>query len=177
MMNAIVACDADFGIGINNELPWPKHTEDLKWFRMNTKNGIVIMGRKTWESLGNRPLKDRVNVVLTSRPLLINTDYDSKTTTVMPFNGTVGDCKKEMKKLYPKKTVWLIGGEHVFDQGLVYCDKLYLTIMKNRYKCDRFIDKRILDIFSDIEYNVEKDDCVIQIRAFKGRMRRSHVLK
>lgn len=63
-VNAILACDTEHGIGKNGGLPWPHNPADMKWFADNTRDGVVVMGRKTWDSLGNMRLKGRVNVVL-----------------------------------------------------------------------------------------------------------------
>jgi dihydrofolate reductase len=51
-------------IGVRNSMPWPALPQELKFFREKTENGIVIMGRRTFESLGQKPLKNRVNVVI-----------------------------------------------------------------------------------------------------------------
>ena len=59
----IIALNEKNGIGLNNQIPW-KCPEDLKFFKEMTNNNIVIMGRKTWESLPNKPLKNRINIVL-----------------------------------------------------------------------------------------------------------------
>ena len=50
ILNAILACDVNNGIGYQNDLPWPRHKEDMKWFRENTGTDIVIMEEK----LGNQ---------------------------------------------------------------------------------------------------------------------------
>ena len=62
----IAAVSDNHVIGVHNKLPW-RIPEDMKWFRMHTYGGACIMGRKTWESLPKKPLKDRLNIVLSSR--------------------------------------------------------------------------------------------------------------
>jgi dihydrofolate reductase len=66
MIRAILACDRDFGIAKNGQMPWPKNTDDLKWFRSMTAGSCVVMGRKTWESDMPKPLPNRVNAVVSS---------------------------------------------------------------------------------------------------------------
>ena len=61
----VVAMDVDGCIGSNNTIPWSL-PEDLKHFKELTENNIVIMGRKTFESLPNGPLKNRMNIVISS---------------------------------------------------------------------------------------------------------------
>ena len=66
MISAIVAVDENFGIGFNGDLL--EHIpEDLKHFKQLTTIKTIIMGRKTWESLPNKPLPDRLNIVVTSK--------------------------------------------------------------------------------------------------------------
>ena len=76
MFNIIVAVDSNNGIGLNNKLPWIIR-EDLNFFKMMTtgkKNNVVIMGRKTWESIPEKykPLANRFNIIL-SNTLELNT--------------------------------------------------------------------------------------------------------
>ena len=67
MISAIVAVDNNWGIGFNGDLL--EHIpEDLKYFKELTSGGVVIMGRKTWDSLPKKPLPNRVNIVITSNP-------------------------------------------------------------------------------------------------------------
>ena len=63
MITLIVAMDIDGTIGRNGELPWHS-SEDLKWFKEQTLNNIVVMGRHTWESLKVSPLPNRINIVV-----------------------------------------------------------------------------------------------------------------
>ena len=130
-VNAIVACDKNGGIGINNELPWPHNETDMKWFRQNTTNSVVIMGRKTWESIGFAGLPKRINVVISTQefggPDLI-------------LSGEMSDIVETVKERYPSKDMWFIGGANVYEQAHRLCDNIYLTEFDEGYKCDSFID-------------------------------------
>ena len=66
MIKAIMAVDDNGGISRGSSMPWPKNSNDLKWFKKNTENQVVVMGRKTWESLPFKPLPGRRNIVLSS---------------------------------------------------------------------------------------------------------------
>ena len=66
MISAIVAVDNDWGIGYNGDL-LEKIPEDLKYFKTLTTGNIVIMGRKTWDSLPKQPLPNRLNFIITSQ--------------------------------------------------------------------------------------------------------------
>lgn len=153
ILNAILACDINNGIGYQNDLPWPRHKEDMKWFRENTTGGIVIMGRKTWESIGSKPLKDRYNVVLTSE-IKLGSD---KVIFINDIN-VLFDRIKEMNV-----TAWVIGGQRIYEQFLPQCDKLYLTKFKQEYKCDKFISKELLKPFQKLDYSRNEEDCSFTI--------------
>ena len=70
MIKAIFATDKFGGMGFNGTLPWPHHSEDLSYFREQTKGHIVVMGRNTWDDPKMpKPLKDREVYVATHKPL------------------------------------------------------------------------------------------------------------
>ena len=63
-----MAVDEKGGISRGQSMPWPKNSIDLKWFKENTLNNIVVMGRKTWEDpFMPTPLKSRINVLITNK--------------------------------------------------------------------------------------------------------------
>ena len=64
----ILAADEYGGIGYNNDLPWPRIDLDMRWFMDHTKDNVVVMGSRTWDSLGiHKPLKNRINYVVSSQ--------------------------------------------------------------------------------------------------------------
>lgn len=130
-VNAILACDNQGGIGLNNELPWEHSGADMKWFRENTANDIVVMGRKTWESIGFHPLPKRINVVISTQ------EFGGPDLIV---SGDVGEIIEGIKEKYPNKDIWFIGGANVYEQAHTYCDNIYLTQFEESYKCDAFVD-------------------------------------
>ena len=84
MISAIVAVDANWGIGYNGQLL--EHiSDDLKRFKELTSNNTVVMGRKTWESLPNKPLPNRLNIVLTSTPSQMEQTVNTKFLTMDDF--------------------------------------------------------------------------------------------
>ncbi len=137
----IVATDLNRGIGKNNQLPWRIST-DLKYFRDLTSStpvsdvkNAVIMGRKTWESIpsGFRPLKDRVNVVLTR-----NADYS------LPQGVFKADSLDGAFKILapgPIDRVFVIGGGEIYSQAMQHerCGLLYLTEVRGRFDCDAYL--------------------------------------
>ena len=68
MLKAIMAVDNDGGVSKSGSIPWPKNSSDLKWFKKNTLNQVVILGRSTWiDPKMSTPLPDRINVLVTSK--------------------------------------------------------------------------------------------------------------
>ena len=127
MISAIVAADEKWGIGKDGKL-LVSIPEDLKRFKAITKHNVVVMGRKTWESLPNKPLPDRVNLVITNsyRP-----DKEYRNTIFC----TMDDAKRFMIK-HPITKFFVIGGGEIYKQLLPYCRYVYLTKIYNTYDAD-----------------------------------------
>lgn len=135
MINAIAAVSKNYGIGANGDLLY-NIPEDKKFFRSMTKGRIVVMGRKTLESLpGGKPLPDRINIVLSS-----NKSFMCDGVTVChSFDG----LKEEIKK-YPPEDVFVCGGADVYKLLLPLCGRAYITHIEDEKYADRFfpeIDK------------------------------------
>lgn len=103
-------------VGQANQLPW-NLPEDLARFKRLTNGGIVIMGRNTWESLPEayRPLPERINYVITSRPI-----DDVRV-------HTYSSLEAALYATNVKDNVWIIGGSKVFQEALQYADEIELT--------------------------------------------------
>ena len=131
----IAAISSNRCIGKNNELPW-HISADLQHFKsMTTKandgaiQGIVIMGRKTFESMGSRPLPKRVSFIISSQ-----LDYAEKKGLVGKSNAYVvhnlDDALTQAASLAHGAhldTIWVIGGERVFKEAMMYTDRIELT--------------------------------------------------
>ena len=116
-MNLIVAVDSNWAIGKENKL-LVSIPQDMKFFRETTKGKVVAMGRKTLESFpGGQPLKNRVNVVLTT-----DKNYKVKDTVIV---HTIEEMLDELKK-YDSEDIFVIGGESIYRQLLPYCTKACL---------------------------------------------------
>lgn len=117
-ISIIVAVSANNVIGKGNDLPWhlPK---EFKYFKETTKNSIIIMGRKCWESLPEkfRPLPNRLNIVVTKDKnyvadgAIVTNDLES---TIKAFNNSSSD-------------VFIIGGSEIYNQSFKHADNVYLT--------------------------------------------------
>jgi dihydrofolate reductase len=130
-VNAILAYDDAYGIGKNGGLPWPHNDADMKWFRDCTLGHVVIMGRKTWQSIGSKKLSNRVNIVVARSRI------DGAPDSV--YYGEIGILLKNTRKEYPDLKIWIIGGADLYRQTLPFCDNIYLTHIKGNYDCDAFV--------------------------------------
>ena len=137
MISAIVAVDKDWGIGYQGQLL--EHLPpDMKYFKELTQNNLVIMGRKTWDSLPSKPLPCRTNIIISST---LQLDYLEK-------NGSFV-CVADMEKIknnitkgcyaFCSKEVFIIGGGQIYEQLLPYCDQVYVTkILKDHKNVDTY---------------------------------------
>lgn len=119
ILSVIVAMAQNRVIGLNNQMPWHLPA-DLAWFKKNTFNKPVIMGRKTFESIG-RPLPNRHNIVI-SRQI---ESIDNKISNVS-WVKSIDEAISLAQKQQPDE-VFIIGGGNIYKQVLPLIDRLYLT--------------------------------------------------
>ena len=125
-MNLIVAVDKNWAIGHKGKL-LVSIPADQKLFREETMGKVIVMGRKTLESLPSGPLAGRTNVVLTR-----NEEYTRKGTIV--FHNI--EETMEYLKQFPTDDVFIIGGEEIYRQFLPYCDVAHVTWIDYEYLAD-----------------------------------------
>lgn len=127
-MNIIVNVSRTWGIGKDGDLLF--HIKgDMKFFKETTINNVVVMGRKTLDSLPNGlPLKDRVNIVLTR-----NRDFSREGVVVV---HSVDELLEEIKKYDTE--IFVIGGGEIYNMLLPYCDKAYITKVDSDKEADTF---------------------------------------
>ena len=119
MISHIVAAAKNGTIGADGGLPWDI-PEDMKFFRDTTKGKALIMGRKTFESVGH-PLPKRLNVVVTRQP-----DYIAKGAIVVPsIEEAIEVCKKHIDEY--GEEIFIIGGGEIYKQSMNLVDRIYLT--------------------------------------------------
>lgn len=146
MIAAIVAIDNNWGIGYDGEL-LERIPEDMEYFRELTMDNIVIMGRKTWDSLPG-VLRRRINIVISSKLWL---DGSVAYTTSMEH---VQDTLHQLRtgSAYCDKDVFIIGGGSIYEQLLPYCDTVYLThIGKDHKNVDTYFPR----IDKDPEWEID----------------------
>jgi dihydrofolate reductase len=136
MIKAILACDDDWGIGKGGTLPWPNNANDLAWFKENTLNDVVVMGRRTWESLPVKPLPNRKNIVVSN--------------TIKPQTGIEvvrSDIyKSRIDTLSKTDNVWIIGGCHLIENSLPIIDEFWLSRISGTYDCEIFLPRTIIEL-------------------------------
>lgn len=116
IISAIVAVSKDGVIGRDNQIPWYL-PEDLKYFKKVTLGHPVIMGRKSFVSIG-RPLPKRTNIIVTRDPFYIVSGCIVVNTLEEALEWALKEGEDE---------IFIIGGGEIFEQSISYWDKLYLT--------------------------------------------------
>lgn len=124
MISAIVAVDKDWGIGYQGQLL--EHLPpDMKYFKELTTNHVVVMGRRTWDSLPNKPLKDRLNLVITSG----ERQYGEMTC----FIG-MAEAMARLAHVDDDEEWFIIGGGTIYKELLPICDRVYVTKIEKYHK-------------------------------------------
>lgn len=126
-LTIIVAIDKQGGIGIKNSLPWHL-TEDLAHFKRTTSGHAIIMGRKTFDSIG-RALPNRRNIVVTR-----NGDWThDEVEAVASLHSAQEMVKNEL--------AFIIGGAQIYQLALPIADRLIVTEIQENFNCDAFFPK------------------------------------
>jgi dihydrofolate reductase len=151
-VSIIVAASLNHAIGKDNQLLWHLPA-DLKFFKTTTMGCPVVMGRKTFQSIG-RTLPGRKNVVIT-RDKNFNSDNQFDILVV-------GSVDEALVKLHSEKEVFIIGGGEIYKQVLeAGCVKtLYLSLIDERYNADTYfpeIDRNIFRVESEVSHPSEND--------------------
>lgn len=132
MLSIIVAIAQNGTIGDKNSLLW-HIKEDMRFFRTTTSGHAVIMGRKTFESLGSKPLPKRKNIVITRSDL--------------EFEGalTAHSLQEAVAMAEGDEETFIIGGAQIYREALAVADRMYITRVERDYEGDTS--------FPDIDYS------------------------
>lgn len=151
-LEMIVAIDRNGCIGKDNGLPWEKHTQDMAWFRRNTFDRNIIMGRKTFQTLPTPYLKRR-NIFVLSRNSSPCTQQFSegqvnyiKTTADIPHDGIVA------------------GGSEIYELLFDNVQTVYLTEMRSNYPCDAHLSLDIIEMIDSwtLTHYEDGNNCVFK---------------
>jgi len=135
MLKAIMAVDDDDGVSKLGSMPWPKNSSDLKWFKNNTFNQLVIMGRLTWvDPKMPTPLHNRINVLITNKSPKLFPGADSY------ISGDLNIKLKQIMNKYENLEKWVIGGPNIINQLFDLIEIFYLTRIYGKFNCDKKLD-------------------------------------
>lgn len=141
MITCIVAMDEQGGIGLNGSLPW-HIKEDLIHFKNMTLHHTILMGKKTYLSIG-KALPKRHNLVVTHHPELLKDERDVE---------IVEDLEAYFKQnVDSEEMIYVIGGANVYAQALPYAKFLAISHIKGIFLCDTFFPH-----FDDNQYTIIK---------------------
>lgn len=151
-MKAILSADLNWGIGCRGKL-LQRVPEDMRFFTNMTSGKVVVMGRETFESLpGMQPLKDRVNIILSTR-----VQFSDERVVIC---RSLEELFEELRK-YEPEDIFIIGGESVYTSLLSYCSEAYVTRFEKAFEADRhFPDLNALEnwkLVSESEQHFYKD--------------------
>ncbi len=135
MIKGIMAIDENGGISKGTSMPWPKNSIDLKWFKNNTINNVVVIGRKTWEDpFMPTPLKNRINALVT------NKNKSNFPGAHYYLSGNISDQVKELQNTYNDKDIFIIGGAEIINLTINIIQEFYLTRIYGNYECEKFLE-------------------------------------
>ena len=144
MIIGIYAKDLMCGIGKGDELPWPRLKEDMAHFKKVTTDNVIVMGRKTWDSLDHKKLPNRINSVISSQNIK-GCDY---------CYNSIDAAITDLSWKHPTRNIFIIGGANILNQCIKNkkLDKLIVSTINAVYECDVFMDETFLNI------NYKKED-------------------
>ena len=143
MIKIIVATSKNRVIGNDNSLIW-NLPSDLKHFKKLTTDNSIVMGRKTYESIG-RPLPNRRNIIITRQE-----DYE------VDYCEVVGSLEEAL--LLCGSNCFIIGGGEIYKQSINIADKIYLTLIDEEFEGDTYFPEIDEDWVEVIRENKEQDD-------------------
>ena len=146
MISLIAAIGKNNELGKDNTLVWSMPI-DLKYFRDKTKGHTVIMGRKTFESIG-RPMPNRQNIIITR-----DKNYKAEGVEV------VNSLEEALGRTQGKQEIFIIGGAEIYKQSMSIADRLYITHIDAEDKdADTFFPKIIPVVWNEISHEEHKKD-------------------
>jgi thymidylate synthase len=150
MLNVILACDSSFGIGLKGRLPWYDKKE-LQLFKSITVNSVLIVGRKTAETLPT--LSNRIVLTVSRSP-------DSVRSLALPCFPSLEQALQFSNEHYTNKQVFIIGGaflyEYTFTNQYQIIDKVYFSSFKQSYECDTYF--KLFQFLNPADFVIEKEE-------------------
>lgn len=133
-------------IGKDNNIPW-KCKDDLQEFKQATTDNIVIMGRKTFESIGSKPLPNRINIVVSMNDDYVITQRENNTNTDLYFCTSLETALKYCD-IYPNKNIYIIGGAMLIESAIRLLGnriaRIEVSVIKDTSIGDVAVDQRLV---------------------------------
>lgn len=141
MIKGIVCIGANGVMGKDGSMPWGDKPLDGPHFKKLTEGHTVVMGRKTYESMGRKGLKNRITLLLTNDP-----KYNVPPSTV---NVLISSKEQVITSAtnFPQKDMWVIGGAEIFKEFMPYIEEMYVTTVGDDFEGDTF--------FPDMHENIK----------------------
>lgn len=149
-LSLIVAADVNGVIGLHGEMPWEKMSADLKFFKNTTTNHWCILGRKTYNALGNKVLPGRKFIIVTR-------DADFVSADSITANSIT--AAMQAKEIANEEQVFILGGGEIYKQAIHYADRVYLTRIYAAFKGDTFFyipDPENWKVVSQEDFNADE---------------------
>ena len=146
----IVSVSNNGVIGLNNKTPW-KNSEDMEFFKSKTLGNIVLMGRKTFDSIST-PLSYRINLVIS------NSELDNKPEDGLFFFQAI-DAAIKFAETFSDKNLFIIGGSKIYSHTINNADEIILSRIPVSVEGDSYfpkIDKKIWELLEEINYETFK---------------------
>jgi len=141
MIKAIMAVDEKGGISKDKSMPWPKNIADLKWFKKNTLNQVVVMGSGTWtDPFMPTPLKSRKNILITSKN---SSTYPGADQYLKGYK--LLEEIKNLENTYISQDIFIIGGSEIINKSISIVQEFYLTRIYGNFKCEKFINLEAIE--------------------------------
>jgi|SRR3989338_3039618 len=146
IISIIAAMGKNRVIGNKGKLPWHMPA-DMKYYREKTKGKPVIMGRKTFDSMDNKPLPNRTNIIITH-----GTDYKAEGAIV------VHSADEALMAAGNAEEVMIIGGSNIYKKFLPRANRIYLTIIEGVFEGDAFFPEYSITEWKEISYEEHERD-------------------
>jgi dihydrofolate reductase len=162
--NVIIATDSTGGFSYNNKLPW-KFIKDTNFYNtitstnINGASNILIMGRKTWESMNCIVPKNRIAFVISSDYVKFNNKYEALERKNLYFFPSFLDALSNINK-FKDSIVWAIGGYQIYHEALSHenCASIYCTSIVGSFETDRKIDLKTYNVnWVNIHQEIDKN--------------------
>ncbi len=149
IISLIAAMGRNRVIGNKGKLPWHMPA-DLEYYKSKIKGKTVVMGRKTFDSMGNKPLPNRTNIIITR-------DQNYKVEDALVVHSAE-EAIKEAEKINPNQELMVIGGSEIYKEFLPRANRIYLTIIEGEFKGDAFFPEYDITEWKEVSYEEHERD-------------------